>query len=79
MDVNKTTTDRIFQLGYGPNGKLSLSAGTGGWAWRFGDGGDIYGTVSTCLDFKYGREVVVRITNHLNVPEWIEVSALFEW
>ena len=47
MDVNKTTTDRIFQLGYGPNGKLSLSAGTGGWAWRFGDGGDIYGTVST--------------------------------
>ena len=65
MDVNKTTTDRIFQLGYGPNGKLSLSAGTG-------DGlGDLEMEVifmvlyQLRLDFKYGREVVVRITNHL--------------
>ena len=42
VDSNNSSIDRIFQIGYGPNGKISLSAGSDGWAWRFGDGGEVY-------------------------------------
>ena len=48
VDSNKTTYDSFFRLGNGLSGNfISLTAGTNGWAWRFGDGSVVFGTVST--------------------------------
>ena len=43
VDSNNSSIDRIFQIGYGPNGKISLSAGSDGWV-CFGNGGEVYDT-----------------------------------